>query len=195
MIKELEGILTRHKIDGVDVYLENFDHGKGKIIISDCYDKNYSYYWGSMGDSIEDFICKINSDYFMNCLIGYDNKYSFDSMGTFSNIRKHIREEISLPWYKHMAFQKDMRERLNSFQNDCEDISDESFVDRFYHFIKYHLDYTLLDNNSYRYDRECIENDFKSIEEPWHFISTKPSINNKWLMNFHSKLVKRLRNR
>ena len=59
-----------HKLDPVSVILEDFEPGKGKIII-ECYGKSWSAYWGSMGGkSIATFFCRCDEHYIANKLSG-----------------------------------------------------------------------------------------------------------------------------
>lgn len=45
MVEEIKKIKLKH----VDVYLENFDYGQGKITLTNPYRGSFSHYWGSMG--------------------------------------------------------------------------------------------------------------------------------------------------
>ena len=38
------------QLDDIEVYLEDYEKGRGKIIIT-CFNKSWTYYWGSMGDT------------------------------------------------------------------------------------------------------------------------------------------------
>lgn len=63
--KPLEMIVIEDlpNLDPVRVVLENFEPGKGRIIIV-CYDAAWVSYWGAMsGDSVQDFFIRCNSDY------------------------------------------------------------------------------------------------------------------------------------
>ncbi|WP_296935981.1 hypothetical protein [uncultured Marinobacter sp.] len=52
-----------HKLDPVSVILENFEPGKGKIII-ECYGQSWSAYWGGMGaKDIATFFCRCDEHY------------------------------------------------------------------------------------------------------------------------------------
>ena len=172
-----------------DIILQNFEDGQGKIIISDFdFDYNFSYYWGAMGKNtnIEQFLCEINSSYFVDKLSALRRSGDFDAKRTFANFRKHINEEI-MQWYECMEFQKDMRESLNNFQRDCYD--ERQFVQDFDHFCKYTLNYYLIDE----YDRKHIEESFTGICEPWIFIVNKPPRENMWLEKLHKKLKRELK--
>lgn len=50
------------RLDPITVYLEDFEHGKGKITV-ECYGKSWSAYWGAMGDTIAGFFAKAPKEY------------------------------------------------------------------------------------------------------------------------------------
>jgi hypothetical protein len=172
------------------IILENKDENQGKIIIDDPDKGIYENYWGAMGGSIQDFILRINDEYFTNKLLGARSNQVFDAKGTFKELRKFIREELNLPWYKHLEFQKDFRKKLNNFQKNCEYMnSDKFFINNFDFNIGTMPSYHLIED---RWERERLENDFKNIEEPWHFIETKESEESKWLKSIHFKIKQKL---
>lgn len=179
------------QIENTDIILQDYGHGKGKIIISDTdWGYDFSFYWGAMGKdtTLAEFICHINWQYFVDKL-SKRRKGDFDSKGTFRNIRKYIREEISheLPWYKHMEFQKNMREELNIWQNECD--SESTFINSWVYFFEHRLNYDLIEDE---YDRKEIESHFKSIQEYWNFIEYEIPRENIWLKHLHRKLKKHL---
>lgn len=184
--------ITRLKIDNIDVFLEEFSERAGKITISDVYGHNYSYYWGAMGYPLPKFLCSIDEDYFAKNLIGNHKSNVMDVKRTFTALRKYIRKELGLHWHMHMEFQKDLRQVLNNFQRQCEDLDDAThyFVDMFYYDFVNRLDYSLINN---RFDRKEQEDNFK-IEEHWHFIVNQGSDKYIWLTKFHKKLKEKLSN-
>lgn len=185
-----EDSISRLKIEDTDIFLEELGKGKGKIIVSNPYGHNYSMFWGAMGDSLKDFICRINSDYFADKLLGSQSMQTFDAKRTFINVRKYIREEIGLQWYQHMEFQKQMREELKSFQQSCEEMdSDRYFVDSFFSSFVNRLDFYLISD---RWERQTIEDSFNGISEHWYFIGTKESNQAVWLKQLHKKLKLKL---
>jgi len=185
---ETDSIL-RLKIDNTDIFLEEIGENQGKITISNTYGYNYSNYWGSMGGTLKDFICQMNADYFSDKLLGSTSMWTFDQKNTFKEVRRHISEEIGLPWYKHQEFQKEMRKVLNDFQQECE--TDTSFVDNFFSSFIDRLDFWLIKD---RWERQNIEASFRGISEQWYFIQQKPSDKFLWLKDLHSKLKKALGN-
>lgn len=178
------------KIDETDIFLQDLGPSQGKITVSNTWGYNYSMYWGSMGGDLKSFLKHINAGYFASKLLGAKDETQMDVRKTFTEIRKYIREEMRLSWYEHQEFQKDMRERLNSFQRECESEPNANyFVDRFNHFVK-RLDFSLIKD---RYDAKRMEEEFENITEPWHFIVDKPSQEYVWLTKLHKKLKKALK--
>ena len=84
--------MNRFNIETADIILENYEQGQGKIIISDLYNGSFSFYWGSMGENIEEFLKSINSSYFADKLCA--NQFVFSGKQTAKEIRKYIREEM-----------------------------------------------------------------------------------------------------
>jgi hypothetical protein len=191
--EKISEIIWRYKIKDCDIILEEFGNGKGKIIISNPYGYNYSYFWGSMDSDLKHFICNINEFYFADKLLGSRSSNEMDCKKTFTAIRKFIREEFSLPWYKHQEFQKNLREILNSFQRTCEDVSgnykQNYFVDNFFRSFVDRLDYYLIKD---RWNRKEIEDSFKGLCEQWNFIIDKPNYEYVWLSKLHKQLKKQL---
>lgn len=175
--------IEKIKVGDVTVYLEDHEYGKGKVMITGLiYDKAQTTYWGAMGDSLRGFLKTINPDYFANRLNTSDRV--LDVKQTFKNVRKQIKE--LMPWYSHMQFQKDMREKLREFQYSIEQNPDERFfVYEFPGFID-SLDMYLIDDE---YDRKT----FESLQdECWYYMETKPGPEYDALYKFHAKLIKEL---
>ena len=180
------GEIKNIKIENTDVFLEDFAKNQGKITLSNTYGYNYSCYWGSMGSNLSKFICQINSEYFADKLMGAKSIYKIDVEATFKNLRKFIRDELYMPWYKETEFQKDMRGKINKFQENCD--SAHYFVDHFYSFIN-DLDFSAIKN---KYSSESIEKDFKNISEPWNLIIEKENDEYTFLYKIHSKIKEKL---
>jgi len=183
----LEGSILRIKINNTDIFLEDLGGNKGKITISDTYNHNYSYFWGAMGGTLNEFILSINSGYFADKLLGCKSNYVFDARLTFAAIRKFIASDLNLPWYKHIEFQKGLREKINEFQRDVE--SADQFVSGWHSFIN-SIDFYLIEK---RYEREEVEKEFKNISEQWNFIGERLSPEYLWLEKLHGKLKKHLK--
>jgi len=170
------------KIANTDIFLDDLGNNKGKITISDTYNHNYSYFWGSMGGTLDEFLCNINSGYFADKLLGTKSNFIFCEKSTFTTVRKFIATELNLPWYKHQEFQKDMREKLNSFQNDCE--NENHFVGNWSSFIR-ELDFYLIKDHS---EQISLRREFENISEVWNFIGQKLSPEYLWLEKLHGNL-------
>jgi hypothetical protein len=182
--------MQKIRIDEVDVILDELGENQGKIIISGYDTHNYSYFWGAMGGDLKSFLVRINSPYFADKLLGSRSCHTFDAKKTFANLRKHIREEMGLPFYEHVEFQKSMRETLNDFQRQCEEYGQEFFVHSFdSNFVNRLNFYDIKDN----WERKRIESDFKEISEVWHFTGTKPSNQYQFLVKLHSKIKRVLK--
>jgi hypothetical protein len=183
--------IKKIKIDGNDIYLENFETGKGKITITTPNGLSYSYFWGAMGSDLEEFITRINADYFAKNLIRYSDMYEMDVKSTFKTIRKFIRTEIGLDWYQEMEFQKQMREVLNDFQKECEDNKDRLlFVNWFESSFLRRLDTYLIQDD---YIEKQFDTDSGCWSEVWNFIEEKPTMEYMRLKMLHTKLVKHLK--
>jgi elongation factor P--beta-lysine ligase len=181
----------RYKVGESDIFLEELGENKGKITVSDVYGHNYSMYWGAMGGTLKDFILQINSEYFVNKLLGSIDSQVFDTKATFKNVRKHIREEIGLKWYEYMDFQKQMREVLKDFENNCiscEEKNSSYFIDNFKSSFIDRLDYYLIEGF---FEKSYLESDLKNIEW-WYLTQTKESPKYKWLEKLHCELKKKL---
>jgi len=196
-MKEKEIVLSENNtlnsffINDTEVTLINEEFGKGQIIVSDINMGYYQMYWGAMGQTIEDFIMSINGDYFTGKLLGHRSTQVFDVKKTFSTLRKFIRDELGLPWYKHLEFQRDLRGHINAFQKKCEEINSENyFVESFYFNLVQLPNFNLITD---AYMSKWVESDFKNITEPWHFIETKYSNESKWLMRLHEQIKKELK--
>lgn len=92
-LTEVEGL------DTITVILENFEPGKGKIII-ECWGKSWSSYWGGMsGDPVEDFFCRCDQHYLAgNLSPGLDSEIE-DIDGLADHARADIcrrRRELEL---------------------------------------------------------------------------------------------------
>lgn len=57
-------------LDPITIFLEDYEIGKGKIVI-ECYGKSWSSYWGAMsGQTIAQFFCSCNHSYLISNLCG-----------------------------------------------------------------------------------------------------------------------------
>ena len=184
---QLEPKLKKLTVNDADVFLEDFENGKGKITISSYEKGAFTFYWGAMGSDISQFLLDTNGDYFAGKLC--NNAYSFDAKKSASNVRKYIREELNydLPHYKFMSAQKEMREAIKKLEYvSCNDEFVARMIDLPDNLMCFDLSYQ-------------DERDFKSIitdvfkTEPWHFIADKPSREYLWLRDFHKALCVKLK--
>lgn len=181
--------IEKIKIDDFSFYLECFGDGKGKVTITSCEkDENYSHYWGAMGMDLKSFLKKVDNGSFLGKLMPRKSQETFSAKNTGRNIRKIWREEI-MKWYEHLEFQKDFREKLNSFLDGI--IDSNHFVYEFDSFIR-SLDTHLIDGY---YNQKSIEDLMKDIlqSECWNLIETEPSIEYKRLSKAFTKLKKQLK--
>jgi hypothetical protein len=179
------------RIDDTDIFLQNYGLGEGKITVSNTWGRNYSYYWGAMGGTLEEFLCRINEDYFAQNLFGPKTSSIVDAKRTVTAIRKHIRSEIGLKWYEHQEFQKHMREILNSFQRQIEESPNaDYFVNVFDSGFLNRLDFGLIEAS---HRAKNMEEDFRSsMSECWYFIVETDSEEYKWVKALHGEIKKAL---
>jgi len=179
------------KINNADVILDDQGDGKGKIIIADLnYGYNFSYYWGAMGNSLNDFLIRINSDYFADKLGPY-TAGSINTRKTLTLIRKSLKEYFysEFPWYVEKDFQQHLRDELKAIEKEGF-ISDDHFMLIMGRFGD-DLNYYLINNE---YDRKRAKEAIKcALNEPWYFINHDEHKEITYLKRFHSKLVKKLK--
>lgn len=181
---------TQFRIGYTDVILNDYEIGKGKLIISDDnYGYNFAYYWGAMGDgyTLSTFLQKLNEGYFVGKL-GTSSKGEIDMKKTMKSVREWWRTESGIKWYEYMDAQKELREVFKEIQNwYCDD---RSFVDKMQNLTK-DIDSVLFDRKGeYKYFKEALE----GLEsEPWYFIVYKEHEQNEWLRLFLPKLKNKLK--
>ena len=178
------------KIDNTDIFLDDTGEGTGKITISNTYGYNFSHYWGCMGCNLKEFLSQINSDYFVRKLA--PNPETYCPKRTAKAVRRYIREELSyqLPWYKHMEFQKGLREWIKGIEDTS---TEHEFVDYCCNILNdYRIDIYSVD----RQDRVEIESLLKSVfeTEPWYFIEKTDSGEAIFLSKLFEKLKKEIKN-
>lgn len=178
--------MNRFKIKTSNIILENYELGQGKIIISDLHNGSFSYYWGSMGGNIEDFLKNINSHYFADKLCV--NRFSFSGKQTAKAIRKYIREEMSyeLPWYKFQVAQKELREKINEIEKSDNQYQALALIQDLPNSI-FCLELSFKEQK----DFQKIIEDMVSTE-PWHFLQNDFSKEYKFLEKLHKQIQKHL---
>lgn len=68
----IEDINASHRLDPVEVIIENYGEGAGKILIS-CWGESWTGYWGSMGGTVEEFFQRVSNDYLINKMSDYQS--------------------------------------------------------------------------------------------------------------------------
>lgn len=66
----IEGIEQSHRLDPVEVIIENYGAGQGKILIT-CWGESWTGFWGSMGGTIEQFFQHVSNDYLIDKMSDY----------------------------------------------------------------------------------------------------------------------------
>lgn len=66
----IEGIEQSHSLDPIEVIIENYGGGQGKILIS-CWGESWTGFWGSMGGTIEQFFQHVSNDYLIEKMSNY----------------------------------------------------------------------------------------------------------------------------
>lgn len=179
------------KIGETDIILQELGPGQGKIIIAHPY-YNFSYYWGSMGSSLKEFLMDIDEGYFINKLEPINAEKPLNVKRTFANFRKQLYHDsdfgYNYPWYKEMEFQKELREEIKSTQDWVED--QYSFVDAM-HRLPERISYYDIKNSS---DRREVEDLIKSACcEPWLYIVLGESEEVRFLKRLFPKLKKEIK--
>lgn len=177
-------------IDDTEIILRDYGHGKGKIIIANPYNLNFSYYWSAMGSSLKEFLKSLDYGYFINKLT--NKTHVFSGKNTAKNIRKYIRQELKydLPWYKHMEFQKSLRRWIK-------EIEEMETTDEFVHYAISIADSCDLDFSEMSYyekkDIQQLLTDTIGCE-PWHMAGDEPSRETLFLGDLFKKLKIKLEN-
>lgn len=172
------------KINEAKIILDDKGNGAGELIIASSWGYNFSTYWGSMGGSLKDFICSIDAGYFVGRLSGPDDRAVFDGKATMREVRKRWKE--FMPWYRAMDYQKDVRAFFKELER-CD--TQEEFVHRMYRLPE---DVEIYDVEPY--DARLLKADVKGfVDEPWHYIQTRPSDKALWLRRLHGDLIKAIK--
>lgn len=182
--------LTHFRIDYTDVILQDYEDGKGKIIISnDDRDINLSYYWGSMGHgyNLSKFIQKTNDEYLIRKLGERDDDGPINIKKTMSSVRSFIKNETSWRFYMNLEADKSLRTELKDVQESSFDKND--FVRRMQDLDPDFPKNTRWHEYQSEWDEmlQCITN------EPWYFIVNDPPATNVWLSKFLPKIREHLK--
>jgi hypothetical protein len=169
-------------VDHAEVILRDFEHGQGKIIIAGGSDCSYSFYWGSMGSSLKEFLLSLDGGYFATKLCPARDFTVFCGKSTARNLRKEVKETMA--WYEHMEFQKSVREVIR----EVESMQSE---EQFFNWQNRYMDEMDFWKIDCRYDRNSLESEFKELFG-YHSLETRRSDQYQWLERFLPKLKKAL---
>lgn len=92
----IEDINESHRLDPVEVIIENYGSGAGKIIIT-CWGESWTGFWGSMGGTIEEFFQRVSNDYLIDKMSDYRSELpdrDRDPEFLFGEIIRQRREQI-----------------------------------------------------------------------------------------------------
>ncbi|KKO91766.1 hypothetical protein AAW12_08900 [Sphingobacterium sp. Ag1] len=182
--------LTHFRIDYTDVILQDYEDGKGKIIISnDDRDINLSYYWSSMGQgyNLSKFILKTNDEYLIRKLGESDDDGPINMKKTMASVRSFIKNETSWRFYMNLEADKSLRTELNDVQESSFDKND--FVRRMQD-----LDPDFPKNTRWHEFQSEWDEMLQGITiEPWYFIVNDPPETNVWLSKFLPKIREHLK--
>lgn len=182
---------TRFKIKGAEIILVNKGENQGEIQIKGKTKGSFSMYWGAMGGTIEDFMVKINSDYFSSKLLGSINSQVFCEKETFKNLRQYIKENIDFRVDRGSLFRKDLNKVLRDFQRKCKEHGTPTYFIESFEYNLSIIDFYLIEE---RYDKCRMREDFVAMSgEPWLFIGTKESDTSKWLKTIHAGIKRKLK--
>lgn len=179
----------KFNIGKYEIKLNDIAHGSGYININSN-QKNYSYQWGAMGGDIATFMLKIDGEYFANKIC--NNRFQFDIKNTFKKLRGLLKEDLDMPYYIELEFQKDYRKSVNSFYEEISlyDIGsqEQKFFNDFNWFMNLQLNFSFINDKIKRYE---VENYFKEYStEPHLLIEKKYSDEFKELVKLHAKIQK-----
>ncbi|MDF2851671.1 MAG: Phi17:2 [Sphingobacterium multivorum] len=182
--------MTHFRLNYTDVILQDYEDGKGKIILSnDDRDINLSYYWSSMGEgyNLSKFILKVGDEYLIRKLGERDSDGPMNVKKTMAVVRSFIKNETSWRFYMNLEADKNLRLKLKEVQELSFDKND---------FIRLMQD---LDPDFpkqtrwHEYQSEWDEMLQSITIEPWYFIVNDPPSTNIWLSKFLPELKKHLK--
>ncbi|ATS93520.1 hypothetical protein P1A145kb_p120 [Pectobacterium phage DU_PP_I] len=135
----IEDINETHRLDPVEVIIENYGEGAGKIIIT-CWGESWTGFWGSMGGTVEEFFQRVSNDY----LIGKMSDYRATEPDP----------DCDLDFIRSLIL-KERRRRT---------YSKEEAKEAWWYVDSYRPDRNTLFNRETPEELKCIE----GMNEPWH---------------------------
>lgn len=117
----IEGIEKSHRLDPIEVIIENYGSGQGKILIS-CWGESWTGFWGSMGGTIEQFFQHVSNDYLIEKMSNYqetepdpDSDLDFIRSLILKERRRrtYSKEEAKQAWWYVDSFRPDRNTLLN----------------------------------------------------------------------------------
>jgi hypothetical protein len=141
-----------------------------------------------MRSTIKEFLCSIDSSYFVNALKSPYDRGSFDAKTTLKAVRRYIRKDMSyeLPWYKFREAQKELRSEFKRIEKECED--EREFVDRMQRIKD--ISFDIDDYWEEKYFKEALSG---LCDEPWHFICKGDSYDTNYLKKLFPLIQKELK--
>jgi hypothetical protein len=165
------------RIGDATIILRDIEPGKGEIIVLRG-GVSWTSFWGAMGSNLEEFLQRINSEYFAGNLTSL--RFSFNSKKTVTALRKAIKE--TLPWYDYMDAQKELRVELKSLET-CP--TEDEFVRRVFQ-VNRNIWLNDLNGIDQRDFRERLDEAITT--EPWHHIQNDYHREYLWLQSLHGKI-------
>jgi len=179
-IEKLTDSMIRFKIDEYQIIMEELGENQGKIIITRWDNRNYSYYWGAMGKTLNEFIKSINGHYFANALISSERQWIFDVKETLSSVKEDLKYEI-----EGGAFRRHLYNEFKSLL-ECDDMND--FDSQYRDIITYQVDFSLIVDSYDRNRIECYLNELNLF----HYFQKKYSNEYNDIVKLHGKIIKHL---
>lgn len=142
-----------YRLDPVTIYLEDVRPGAGKITI-EVFGKSWSSFWGSMGSTVSEFVCRCDSDYIIKNL---------------SNIESTVADTDALIALAKVKIKEDdldvMEYELDALHDGIEVNPD--LLGRVFGEFWYHEDFPTMANHHYTYlERivKCVKEALKSLK-------------------------------
>lgn len=148
----IEGIERSHSLDPVEVIVENFGEGRGKITVS-CYGEVWTGFWGSMGGTVEQFFQRVSNDYLIGKMSDYqstvpdpDSDQDYIRSLILKERRRQVygKDEARRAW-RYVDYERPDRNTLCNFSTPEELRPIEGIEEPWY------LDWPKMENHKYKY--------------------------------------------